>query len=365
MKRLLRSRFLPGLVVLAALLVLGPTLALGASANKTAAQDGRAGLPEFDHVFIIMMENHSTPDIIGDPNAPFINSLAQTYGFAANYFGATHPSFPNYLAATSGSNWDYNSDTTAGLTFDHTNIVDQLEAHQRTWKAYMDGMIPGQPLTDKANGQRYVVKHDPFIMYSDVQNNPARVNNIVPLTQLSTDLSSGDLPNYVWITPDQCNDMHGIGGANSPCPFANTQGDQNDQNLIKDGDNFVQSLVTEIMSSHSWTSHSVIFLTWDENDFAPTPNTEDYINDDGCCDSPTLPAGSQLSTGGVWPGGVLGGGEVAMIVIGSSVKHGFTSNVAYNHYSMLKTIEASWHLGYIGAASDDQQVKVMSDFFGN
>ncbi len=52
-----------------------------------------------------------------------------------------------------------------------------------------------------------------------------------------------------------------------------------------------------------------------------------------------------------------------MIVIGSQVKHHFSSNVAYNHYSMLKTIEASWHLGYLGAASDDQQVKLMSDFF--
>jgi hypothetical protein len=119
------------------------------------------------------------------------------------------------------------------------------------------------------------------------------------------------------------------------------------------------------MHSRAWTNRSVIFLTWDENDFAPTPNTEDYINDDGCCDSPSLPAGSVLSTGGVWPGGVLGGGEIPMIVIGSKhlVKPGFTSNVAYNHYSMLKTIEESWHLGYLGMASDDQQVQPMNEFF--
>jgi hypothetical protein len=363
MKRLLRSRFFVGFVALMALLVAGPSIALASSAQSAAVQNDQGGVPEFDHVFIIMMENHSTPDIIGDPNAPFINSLAQTYGQATNYFGVTHPSFPNYLASTSGSNWDYNSDTTAGLQFDHTNIVDQLEAHHLTWKAYMDGMLDGQPLTDGANGSRYVVKHDPFIMYSDVRNNPNRVQNIVPLAQLSADLNSRDLPNYVWITPDQCNDMHGIGGASSPCPFSNTQGDQNDQNLIKDGDTFVQTWVTAIMHSHAWTKHSVIFLTWDENDFAPTPNTELYINDHGCCDSPTLPAGSQLSSGGIWPGGVLGGGEVAMIVIGSQVKHHFSSSIAYNHYSMLKTIEASWHLGYLGMASDDQQVKLMSDFF--
>jgi hypothetical protein len=366
MKRF-RTPLMMGLIGLAALLLAGPAIALASTSHQITPQgDHSGGVPEFDHVYIIMMENHSTPDIIGDPNAPFINSLATTYGFAANYFGVTHPSFPNYLAATSGSNWDINFDPTTVQNLDHTNIVDQLEANHRTWKAYMDGMIAGQPQTDGANGNRYVVKHDPFIMYTDVQDNPTRLQNIVPLTQLSSDLNHPDkLPNYIWISPDQCNDMHGIGGANSPCPYANTQGDQNDQNLIADGDAFVRTWVTAIMHSRAWTSRSVIFLTWDENDFAPTPNTEDYINDDGCCDSPTLPAGSQLSTGGTWPGGVLGGGEIPMIIIGAKVKHGFVSNLPYNHYSMLKTIEDSWNLGHIGAASDDQQVKNMSEFFNN
>ncbi len=363
MRKHLRSLLVVGVVTLVALLVLAPAIALAQNAQNQ--DDHAGGVPVFDHVFIIMMENHSTPDIIGDPNAPFINSLAHTYGFAANYFGVTHPSFPNYVTATSGNNWGVNFDPTTLVSLDHTNIVDQLEARHLSWKAYMDGMIAGQPQTDGANGSRYVIKHDPFIMYTDIQDNPSRVNNIVPLTQLSIDLNSGHVPNYVWISPDQCNDMHGIGGANSPCPFSNTQGDQNDQNLIHGGDVFVQTWVNAIMHSRAWTNHSAIFLTWDENDFAPTPNTEDYINDDGCCDSPILPAGSQLSTGGIWPGGVLGGGEIPMIIIGSKdlVKHGFASNVAYNHYSMLKTIEDSWRLPHIGMASDDQQVKSMSEFF--
>src|SRR5579871_5492498 len=145
MKRF-RTPLMMGLIGLAALLLAGPAIALASTSHQITPQgDHSGGVPEFDHVYIIMMENHSTPDIIGDPNAPFINSLAQTYGQATNYFGVTHPSFPNYLASTSGSNWGYNSDTTAGLQFDHTNIVDQLEAHHLTWKAYMDGMIAGQP----------------------------------------------------------------------------------------------------------------------------------------------------------------------------------------------------------------------------
>ncbi len=366
MRKRLRSPLAWGLGLLVALLMLAPAIALAQSSR--AQGDHSGGVPVFDHVFIIMMENHSTPDIIGDPNAPFINSLAQTYGFAANYFGVTHPSFPNYLAATSGNNWYINFDPSTVQNLDHINIVDQLEAHHLTWKAYMDAMIPGQPQSDAANGDRYVVKHNPFIMYTDVQNNPERLNNIVPLTELTADLNSRHLPNYVWISPDQCNDMHGIGGANSPCPFSDTQGDQKDQNLIKLGDDFVRTWVTAIMRSRSWTNHSVIFLTWDENDFAPIPDNLDYINDDGCCDSPILPPGTplpQFNGTGIWRGGMMGGGEIPTIVIGSKdlVKQGFTSHVAYNHYSMLKTIEDSWRLGHIGMASDDQQVKSMSDFF--
>jgi hypothetical protein len=357
----LRSRL--ALVVIGLAAVFFGSAAFALSSPTATAHDRDQAVPRFDHVYIIMMENHSTPDIIGDPNAPYINSLATTYAQATNYYGVTHPSFPNYLAATSGNNWYYNSDTTANMSFDHTNIVDQLESNHLSWKAYMDGMPAGQPLADGANGGRYVVKHDPFIMYTDVRNNPARAQKIVPLTQLSADLQRGNVPSYVWITPDQCNDMHGIGGAGSPCPFSNAQGDANDQALIHDGDAFVQTWVTAIKHSRAWTPRSVIFLTWDENDFAPTPNPDDYINDDGCCDSPILPPGAQLSTGGIWPGGILGGGHVAMIVVGDSAKRHATSNRAYNHYSMLRTIETSWKLGYIGMASDARQVLTMSDLF--
>jgi len=51
------------------------------------------------HVFVIMLENHSQSTVIGDPNAPYITSLAQDYGEATNYYGVTHPSLPNFLFA--------------------------------------------------------------------------------------------------------------------------------------------------------------------------------------------------------------------------------------------------------------------------
>ena len=81
----------------------------------------------------------SQSSVIGDANAPFITSLAHTYAMAANYYGVTHPSEPNYIATISGSNWGVNDDQPTNI-YDHLNIADQLEQHHLTWAAYMDSM---------------------------------------------------------------------------------------------------------------------------------------------------------------------------------------------------------------------------------
>jgi len=118
-----------------------------AATNAAAARNGQAGGNagvRLDRVFIIVLENHSENAVIGDPNAPFITSLAQKYGEATNYFGVTHPSEPNYIAMTSGSNWSINNDNPANR-FDHTNIVDQLQAAHISWGAYMEALPPNPP----------------------------------------------------------------------------------------------------------------------------------------------------------------------------------------------------------------------------
>src|SRR3984957_20967473 len=99
--------------------------------------------PHMDHVFVIMMENTAYSDLLNpsNPNTTFIRSLASTYGLEANYFGVTHVSLPNYLAVTSGSNWNSNSDDVAQAPLlDHENLVDQLEAAGISWKAYMEDL---------------------------------------------------------------------------------------------------------------------------------------------------------------------------------------------------------------------------------
>lgn len=104
-------------------------------AHLVAADHGQGD--RFQHVYVIMMENTGTPEILGNPTLPYINHLIQTYGYDNNYFGVTHESLANYVAFLTGSNWGTHSDDPT-QTFNHTNLVDQLEAHDLTWKGPHD-----------------------------------------------------------------------------------------------------------------------------------------------------------------------------------------------------------------------------------
>ncbi|MFL5657357.1 MAG: alkaline phosphatase family protein [Ktedonobacteraceae bacterium] len=319
----------------AVVLALVALVAPGTISAHAASAASRSSLKNYQHVFIIMMENTGYDSLIGNANAPWINSAAATYGLATKYYGVAHPSQPNYIAATSGSTNGVTSDS--DVTLNVPNIVDQLEAHGKTWKAYMQSLslCNGNLLASSCGNQLYERKHDPFVSYQDVQSNPARMANIVDFSQLATDLANNTVPNYSWISPDQCHDMHGRGGGGSsdPCDFSN------EQKLIATGDAFLKNTVTQIMSSRAWTGNSVIFITWDESDF-PFGDTS------GCCDA------------------VPGGGHVVTLTISHSDHSARTSSVAYNHYSMLATIEDGWKLGCLAFTCDTANVTPMSDLVG-
>ena len=164
---------LPGITA-ASLLLMFVALA----SSPLAAKDDRSRIKNFQQVFVIMMENTGFDTLIGNPNAPFVNAAAANYGLASNYFGVTHPSQPNYIAATSGSTNGVADDN--DTTINVANIVDQLEANRKTWKAYMQSYsLCATPLDHSCGNQLYERKHNPFISYEDVQSNPARVANIV------------------------------------------------------------------------------------------------------------------------------------------------------------------------------------------
>jgi hypothetical protein len=123
------------------------------------AATAAAQVPSFDHVFVIVMENKEFGDIIGNPQAPYINALAARSGLGTNYTGVIHPSLPNYMALTSGAT--IFTDNCITCRSDALNIVDRLEASGRTWRAYMESMLPGQCGANDAG--LYVARHNPFV----------------------------------------------------------------------------------------------------------------------------------------------------------------------------------------------------------
>ena len=333
----------------------------GSSPGGRAAQ-AQGNFPRLKHVFVIMMENTQYNALLSaaNPNTKFIQQLAATRGLATRYFGVTHVSLPNYIAATSGSNWGSNSDDTAQAPlFNHENLVDQFEAAHVSWKAYMENLpFPGD-LVDQTPDGLYVRKHNPFLMYPDVYQNPARADNVVPLTQLSTDLASGNVPRFTWITPNICNDMHGGAPA---CPFPPSPHSPEQAKLFKDGNAFLAKWVGLITHSKAWTGNSVIFITWDEGGFSDE-SPFGPLDIRGGPNSPILPATpADPTTGGggdLVGGTVYGGGHVPMIVVARGVGHRVDS-VRANHYSLLQTIEQNFRLPLLGNASDTVQVSSLA-----
>jgi len=319
-----------------AVAVLALAVALGGSFRTPAraASSGSGGIPSIQHLFLIMMENTSYDSLIGNANAPWTNKAARTYGVSTNYYGVTHPSQPNYIALTSGSTNGVANGNDVNVR--SANLVDQLEGEGITWKAYMQSLNAGgntDLLAHAAGNQLYVRQHNPFVSYTDVQNNSARMANIVDFTHLSDDLASGTVPQFAWISPDQCHDMHGLALTPSdPCDFSH------EQSIIGLGDRFLQSTVDQIMASSAWTDRSYIVVVWDESDL-PFEDTS------SCCHV------------------AKGGGHALALVISHDNPTPRSSSVPYNHYSLLATIEAAWQLGCLQHTCDYGAVNPMSDLF--
>jgi len=243
------------------------------------------------------MENEESTSLIGNASAPYINGLANSYGLATQYYGVSHPSLPNYLALTAGNTFGITSDCTT-CWVNATNVADQIEASGRSWKAYMEGMPSACFVGD---AYPYMQKHNPWVYYNDIRTNAARCNaHVVPFSQLGGDLGAGSVPNYVWITPNMCNDMH-------DCSIAT-------------GDNWLSQQVPAILNSSAYKNGGALFITWDEGS-----------SNAGCCTN-------------------AAGGRVATLVISPLGRTGFQSSVPETHYSLLRTIEDSWNLPRLSGA---------------
>jgi acid phosphatase len=260
-------------------------------------------VPAFDHIFLVIMENHSYDEIIGSSDAPFLNQLANRYGVATNYVSVAHPSLPNYLALTGGDTFGVTTDCTDCFQSAPSLVVDRVVASGRSWRAYMESMPAPGYLGD---AYPYVQKHNPFVYYDDVRTDPAQLANVVPAGELAADLASArTTPDFGWITPNLLDDMH--------------------DGTVAQGDAWLSRQIPALLSAPAWTQQpSLLVITWDENDSTP-------------------------------------GNQVATIVVADQVPAGFRSAAAYNHYSLLRTIEVAWGLRALTA--NDAQATAMSDFF--
>jgi phosphoesterase family protein len=145
-----------------------------------------ATVPALDHVFVIVMENHSYDEIVGSASAPFLNSLSASGSLASNYYGVTHPSVPNYLALTGGSTYGISTDCTT-CWISAANIGDSIEGAGKSWKAYMESMPAPCYIGDS---YPYMQKHDPFVYFNDIRTNTARCQgHVVPYSAMSSAFS--------------------------------------------------------------------------------------------------------------------------------------------------------------------------------
>jgi acid phosphatase len=198
---------LPALVFTLLIAVAATASAQIANHSSTAANsDSTAISPgvQVSHVFIVMEENHGYSDVIGNPQMPYLNSLAQTYSVAQGYFANTHPSIGNYFMLTTGQIIT-NDDGYMGTVY-VDNVVRELLAAGKTWKEYSES-LPYQGYDGGDMGE-YAERHNPLSYMSDVRNDPHQLQNLVPFTQLATDIANHALPNYGFIVPNLLDDAH-------------------------------------------------------------------------------------------------------------------------------------------------------------
>jgi hypothetical protein len=274
----------PALLVAVVLLVVAGGLLVDAAEDALEAQ---ASPPSFDRVVVVVMENREYEQVIGDPHAPYVNRLARRSALATEFYGIRHPSLPNYLALIGGSTFGIDSDCT-GCSVQARNLVDQLEAHHISWKAYMQGMP--DPCYLGATKGRYAKKHNPFLYFQNIRTDKKRCNRVVPFKQLGEDLDKGALPQFVWLTPDLCHDGHDC--------------------AMETADLFLKNHLPPLLKELG--SDGVLILTWDEGESA-----------DGCCREAK-------------------GGHIVTIVAGPGARESVRSSVHYTHYSILRTIEEGW-----------------------
>jgi phosphatidylinositol-3-phosphatase len=281
-------------VLAAAALVVGES----AASTRPVPADLTGRFPEPARVAVLVLENRSYDEVIGSPDAPYLNDLARRYALATEYYAIGHPSLPNYVALLGGSTFDVHGDCNA-CDIAARSLVAQLDGAHISWKAYFEDLTssarPG------VRTRLYDPHYNPFVYYESVRDSSFGRSRVVDFDELRSDLRRGRLPRFSWIAPGVRHDGH--------------------DGSLREADRYASVLVPRILRALG--PHGVLYVTWDE--------------------------GARTDRSGV--DGEPGGGHVALIAAGGLARRGAVTAVEANHYALLRTIEAGFDLPALGRAA--------------
>ncbi len=284
------------------------------SGGVTPSSPQANSVPQFSHVVVVVEENAGYSDVIGGGAMPYLNSLATKYGLAANYFANAHPSIGNYFMMTTGT--DVTNDDTFVGTVSVDNLVRQFQKDGKTWKAYAESL----PSTGYLGGDSYpyIKRHVPFSYFSDVANSSSLANNIVPFSNFASDLSSGNLPNFAFVTPNAEDDAHNCAGGGTACTLSSR---------LTTADNWLKTNIGPLINSPAFAD-TLLVITFDEAQIIDIAN---------------------------------GGGHVATILISQKVKSGYQGSGMYQHQNLESLIGHALSLSAIPGAGSS--AGGMGEFF--
>ena len=374
----MRNRFSWRLGAVAAAGALVSSAVLGMPATATTAA---TGTPAVRHVFVIVLENEGYAATFGNPSShTYLASTLPSQGaLLTQYYATGHVSNDNYISMVSGqgpnpqnqgdcqiySDFIGAQAPSAGLPIDGQaigsgcvypssvqTVANQLTARGLTWKGYMEDMgnVPtresatcGHPSLNTQDqtqsavaGDGYVTRHDPFVYFHSIVDDAGYcASHVVPLgspsgtSGLAADLQSiSTTPNLSFITPDLCDDGHDF-----PCT-----NEQSGASALADIDNFLSTRVPMITNSAAFKQDGLLVINFDESGGPQSDSS-------ACC-------GEGPGPDSLLPGITgLGGGRVGAVLLSPFIAPGTVSNVAYNHYSLLASIEDYFGLQRLGYAA--------------
>lgn len=288
------------------------------AASLTVNSGSSPTIPQFSHVFIVVEENHSFSDVIGNANMPYLNSLASSNSLATQYYADAHPSLPNYFELTVGEGTSItgtSGDAYSGVVT-QDNVVRALTAAGKTWKSYAES-LPSAGYLGGDNGA-YLQHHNPAVYFSDVQQNSLQAGNVVPFSQLTMDIANDALPNYGFIVPNVNDDAHNCPAGMTTCT---------DTQKLAAADQWLSANIAPLLASSAF-QNSLLIIVFDEAEDSDTAH---------------------------------GGGLVAAILVSPLVHSGYQSTTLYQHESTLRLMmEALGVTDLPGAAATAPD---MTEFF--